>query len=92
MTTDELLDLVRAKHSLRSEAQLARALDIPESQLVQYRRKIRRVDVDLAWVIADLLERSPAEVIAVTFFESETDPTKRKRWRERLTTMGVLEN
>jgi transcriptional regulator with XRE-family HTH domain len=90
MTTDELLDLVRAKHSLRSEAQLAGALGIPESKLVQYRRKSRPVDVDLAWVIADLLQRSPAEVIAVIFFEAETDPAKRRRWRDRLTAMGVL--
>lgn len=92
MTTDELLDLVRAKHSLRSEAQLAGALGIPESKLAQYRRKSRPVDADLAWMIADLLKRPPAEVIAVAFFEAETDPAKRKRWRDRLTDMGVLES
>jgi hypothetical protein len=92
MDTDELFDLVRAKHSLRSETDLAKALHIPAPQLLQHRNKRRPIDVDLAWTIAEMLDKSPAEVLAVIFFEAETDPLKRKRWRDRLLAMGVLTN
>jgi hypothetical protein len=91
MDVNELLDLVRARHSLRSEGALAEALGVPQNQL-RHLRTQRRVaaDVDLAWEIADRLGKPPAEVIAVLGFANEADPLKRERWRRRLVTLGVF--
>jgi len=90
MTVNEMLDLARARHSLRSESALADRLGIPASQLAQYRNHSRGVDADLAWAIAELLGEPPADVIAVAMFEAETDPVKRARWRGRMEALGLL--
>src|SRR3979411_2712492 len=90
MTTDDLLDLVRARWSLRTECELALALGISRSQLHQHRRQRRPFDADLAWTLAELLDRQPLEVLALTFLGAETDEAKRKRWRDRLVAMEAL--
>jgi transcriptional regulator with XRE-family HTH domain len=90
MTTDDLLDRVRARRGLRTEGELALALGISRAQLHQHRNQRRPLDADLAWTLAELLHRPPLEVLALTFFEGETDEVKRKRWRDRLEVMGVL--
>jgi transcriptional regulator with XRE-family HTH domain len=90
MTTDDLLDLVRARRGLRTEGELALALGISRSQLHQHRNQRRPLDADLAWTLAELLNRPPLEVLALIFFEAETDEVKRNRWRDRLVAMQVL--
>ena len=90
MTTNELLDLARARHSIRSEAALALNLGVSTHVLADYRGHRRPMDADFAWRIADLLGASPEEVIAVLFFEAEKDPEARRRWRDRLVRLGVL--
>jgi transcriptional regulator with XRE-family HTH domain len=90
MTTNELLDLARARHSIRSEAALALNLGISANALADYRGHRRPMDVDFAWRIAELLGASPAEVIGVLFFEAEKDPQARRRWRDRLVRLGVI--
>lgn len=90
MDVNEFFDLIRARHSLRSEVQLAEALGIPPTQLVQYRQKRRPLDADISWTMAELLGKPPAEVIAVASFAAETDQAKRERGRKRLVTMGVI--
>jgi transcriptional regulator with XRE-family HTH domain len=86
----DLLDRVRAKHGIRSEADLAEALGLPQARLTDYRTGRKPVDVDLAWTLAEKLKKPPAEVIAAVFFDSETDPVKKQRWRERLAFLEVL--
>jgi hypothetical protein len=75
---------------LRSEGELALALGISRAQLHQHRNQRRPLDTDLAWTLAELLNRPPLEVLALVFFEGETDEVKRKRWRDRLEAMAVL--
>jgi transcriptional regulator with XRE-family HTH domain len=90
MTTDDLLDRVRARRGLRTEGELALVLGISRGQLHQHRNQRRPLDADLAWTLAELLNRPPLEVLALISFEGETDEAKRKRWRDRLEAMAVL--
>lgn len=80
VTTNQYLDHVKKRHSLKSDYALSKFLRTSTAAITQYRKKLFVMDDDMALKVAEALELNPLEVIAVANSERAKDEEKRERW------------
>ena len=79
-TTNEYLDEVKTKHSLRSDYALAIKLGTGTSLIVNYRKNNGHFSDTMAVKVAELLGIDPAEVLASANAERSKCPAAKSAW------------
>ncbi len=80
------LDEIKEKYRLRTDTELAEKLETSSPCISRY-RKGQAMENQIAWRIAELLDRDPKEVIAAVEMqraERSQDPQAINVWRQRL--------
>jgi len=89
MKTSELLDEVKKKLGVSSDYALCKALDIPTGKMSDYRNGKRVPDNYACFKFAEVLGKSPSEVIAGVLAENEKNSDKRLFYKSFLTAVGL---
>jgi transcriptional regulator with XRE-family HTH domain len=80
MNTLSLLDKIKEKNGLRTDAELADVLNCSTAQISQYRTKKRIMDDYTAAKLAEILGIDPMRIIAQANAEREKNEEKRAFW------------
>jgi len=79
-TLADLLDGIKARHSLPSDYALAKKLGISRQSVSGYRLGAPSISDDVLFRIAELLEIDPAEVAAIAAAKRAKNPKMRDVW------------
>lgn len=78
MKTQELLDAVKSRYSLKSDYALAKFLGIRQQTISGYRQRGIAMDDEIALLVADKLEMDRGAVLAWMYAERAKSPAARK--------------
>jgi plasmid maintenance system antidote protein VapI len=81
-TVDDILDAVKERNGWPTDYRMAKELGVPQSSVSNWRIGRRNLGDVHALKIADALEISPLQVIAIAAASRCKDAESRKRWRE----------
>lgn len=86
--TVDFLDGVKRRHGLTSDYQLSKRLRLTRSAISAYRNGDRALDENVALVVAQELQLSPAYVLACTAAERAKRPEVRTAWEKAARTLS----
>jgi len=81
MKPAEYLDAAKARLNLKSDYELAKALDLSNKTIPAIRKGERHLPLDVAFRIAITLEIDPAQVVADLEEQREKNPKRQGFWR-----------
>jgi len=81
MKASEYIDAAKHALNLPSDYALAKALGIPNANIVGIRNETRHIPVDVAFRIAITLQIDPAQVVADLEAQRAKNPKKREFWQ-----------
>lgn len=87
-TTQQLLEEVKRTTGAQTDYALGKRLGWGHSKVSNYRCGRSQMDVDACFVVAELLGKDPAAVIAAVEAERATKPEAREAWIQRLKQLG----
>lgn len=80
-TANDWLDAIKAQHGFTSDYALAKALGVPQAQVIHYRKGRRAFDAMMAVKVAELLGVEPINVIASAEHERARTDERKQFWR-----------
>jgi len=87
-TTNKLLNDLMKRYGLRSDYAISKFLNCSHSRISHYRNGRATMDDLMAYRIADLLGRDPAELVAKINLDRAKRPEEKAAWRKILKQMG----
>jgi hypothetical protein len=87
-TTQELIEKVKEQTGAMSDYAVAKRLGWSTSKIGNYRSGRSQLDVDACFVVAEMLGKDPAAIIAAVEAERATKPEAREAWIQRLKHLG----
>lgn len=81
MKPTEYIDAAKARLNMKSDYDLAKALECPTGHIAEVRSGKRNVPLDVAFRIAITLEMDPAQVVADLEEQREKNPKRKGFWR-----------
>jgi len=87
-TTNQYLDAVKARYSLASDYAIAKKLGLSPNSVRNYRRGITTMDENVSYLVAEMLEISPEQVIVAAQIEREKKPELRAVWESIFRKVG----
>lgn len=87
-TTQQLLEEAKRFTGAQTDYALGKRLGWGHSKVSNYRCGRSQMDVDACFVLAELLGKDPAAIIAAVEAERATKPEAREAWLQRLKQLG----
>ena len=89
MNIDDLLNAAKTKLDLKSDYALAKRLDTSTSRIGHWRTGQRTPDEQACFQLAEILEESPAAIIAMVRLGKEKEPSKIEFWKRQATRYAI---
>lgn len=80
MKPAEYLDAAKERLNIESDYELAKRFGVPNANIPGMRNGTRKVSIDVAFKLAIVLEKDPAQVVADLEGQREKNPTRRAFW------------
>lgn len=87
-TTQQLLEQVKQATGAQTDYALGKRLGWGHSKVSNYRCGRSQMDVDACFVVAEVLGKDPAAIIAAVEADRATKPEAREAWIQRLKQLG----